>query len=100
MSEAAKRLSILASTSDGFRIAEADLEQRGCGDLFGVRQAGMPPLRFADLAGIGRLLELARGEAVRILECDPELLSPEHLALRRAVDARWAAAEIFGEEAG
>ena len=100
LSDASRRLSVLASTTDGFRIAEADLEQRGCGDLFGVRQAGMPRLRFADLAGMGRLLELARGEAVRILECDPDLESPEHVPLRRAVDVRWAAADVFGEEAG
>jgi ATP-dependent DNA helicase RecG len=97
---AARRLSVLASTTDGFRIAEADLEQRGCGDLFGVRQAGMPRLRFADLAGTGRLLELVRDEATRILDRDPNLELPEHVSLREAVDFRWRAAEIFGEEAG
>ncbi|MES1172612.1 MAG: ATP-dependent DNA helicase RecG, partial [Bacteroidota bacterium] len=95
-----RRLSAVASTNDGFRIAEADLEMRGCGDLFGVRQAGLPRLRFADLAGMGRMLELARGEATRILDEDPELAHAEHQPLRRAVDARWAAAAIFGEEAG
>jgi ATP-dependent DNA helicase RecG len=98
--ETSRRLAVVAGTTDGFRIAEADLELRGCGDLFGVRQAGMPRLRFADLAGMGRLLETARGEATRLLEDDPELAAPEHQALRRAVEARWAAAEIFGEEAG
>jgi ATP-dependent DNA helicase RecG len=94
------RLDVLASTTDGFVIAEADLHQRGCGDLFGARQAGMPRLRFADLAGTGRMLELARAEAARILAIDAELLGAEHQPLRRAVDARWAAAQIFGEEAG
>jgi ATP-dependent DNA helicase RecG len=98
--DARTRLDVLASTSDGFVIAEADLAQRGCGDLFGVRQAGMPRFRFADLAGTGELLELARGEASAILATDPELQRPEHAALRRAVDVRWAAAAIFGEEAG
>ena len=98
--EAARRLAIMAATNDGFRIAEADLEQRGCGDLFGVRQAGMPRLRFPDLAGMGRMLELARGEATRILDADPNLTEAEHQPLRAAVDARWAAANIFGEEAG
>ncbi len=98
--DAARRLSVLASTNDGFKIAEADLELRGCGDLFGVRQAGMPRLRFADLAGMGRLLELARVEATRILDDDPALDRAEHQPLRSAVDARWAAAEVFGEEAG
>jgi ATP-dependent DNA helicase RecG len=93
-------LAVVASTHDGFRIAEADLELRGCGELFGVKQAGLPRLRFPDLAGMGRLLDLARGEATRILEEDPELESMEHQALRAAIDSRWAAAEIFGEEAG
>ena len=100
MSAARARLEVLASTSDGFAIAEADLQHRGCGDLFGVRQAGMPRVRFADLAGTGRMLELARAEAARILAADPTLAEPRHLPLRRAVDARWAAARIFGEEAG
>jgi ATP-dependent DNA helicase RecG len=98
--EARARLDVLAATTDGFVIAEADLKQRGCGDLFGVRQAGLPRVRFADLAGTGRMLELAREEAAQILATDPELRRPEHEPLRRAVDARWAAAQIFGEEAG
>jgi len=98
--EADARLAVMTSTSDGFVIAEADLAQRGCGDLFGVRQAGMPRFRFADLAGTGELLDLARREAAAILAADPELKRPEHAALRQAVDARWAAAQIFGEDAG
>ena len=98
--EARARLETLAATNDGFAIAEADLQQRGCGDLFGVRQAGMPRVRFADLAGTARMLELARSEAALILEADPELRLPTHEALRRAVDARWASARVFGEEAG
>ena len=98
--EARARLDVLAATNDGFAIAEADLKQRGCGDLFGVRQAGMPRVRFAELAGTAQMLELARTEAAHILAADPELRLPAHEPLRRAVDARWAAAPIFGEEAG
>jgi ATP-dependent DNA helicase RecG len=98
--DAARRLDVMAATTDGFKIAEADLELRGCGDLFGVKQAGMPSLRFADLAGMGRLLALARQEATLILEHDPDLTWQEHQPLRKAVESRWAAAEIFGEEAG
>ena len=90
----------MAATNDGFKIAEADLELRGCGDLFGVKQAGMPRLRFADLAGMGRLLTLARDEATRILAEDPGLTAVPHQPLRKAVETRWAAAEIFGGEAG
>jgi len=100
LSAARARLELLASTSDGFAIAEADLRQRGCGDLFGVRQSGVPRIRFADLAGTRQILELARAEAGRILAEDPALARPDHLPLRRAVEVRWAAAPIFGEEAG
>jgi hypothetical protein len=60
----------------------------------------MPRVRFADLAGTARMLEVAREEADLILAADPELALPAHEPLRRAVDARWAAAQIFGEEAG
>jgi ATP-dependent DNA helicase RecG len=98
--DAARRLSIMATTNDGFRIAEADLEWRGCGDLFGVRQAGMPRLRFADLQGMGRLLDVARDEAASILRQDPDLESIEHHPLKMAVESRWAAADVFAEEAG
>ena len=99
-SSARARLELLTSTADGFVIAEADLQHRGCGDLFGVRQSGVPRVRFADLAGTRQLLEAARAEAARLLADDPPLGRPEHEALRRAVDARWAAAPVFGEEAG
>jgi len=98
------RLEQLAATSDGFRIAEADLAQRGEGDLHGVRQAGVPPLRFAgrgaDLPAYLRLVELARAEAQRIAAADPELARPEHRALGAAVAARWADGGVFAEEAG
>jgi ATP-dependent DNA helicase RecG len=98
-SDAARRLAVVAATNDGFRIAQADLDLRGCGDLFGVRQAGLPRLRFPDLAGLGQLLDLCRGEATRVLEEDPGLDRHEHQPLRAAVERRWAV-ETFGEEAG
>ena len=98
--EGRARLETLAATNDGFAIAEADLQQRGCGDLFGIRQAGMPRVRFADLAGTARMLELARAEAALILAADPQLRLAAHEPLRRAVHARWASAPVFGEEAG
>jgi ATP-dependent DNA helicase RecG len=98
--EAARRLAELAATGDGFRIAEADLAMRGHGDLFGVRQAGIPRFRFSDLSGYLALLETARAEAERIAARDPELSHEEHRALRAAVDERWAEDAVFGEEAG
>ncbi len=100
--EALERLRVVADTSDGFRIAEADLRMRGHGDLFGARQSGMPRLRFADLASYAGLLEIARAEAIRIMESDPRLERPEHAGLKRAVEVRWssAAAPVYGEEGG
>ncbi|HEY2899503.1 MAG TPA: ATP-dependent DNA helicase RecG [Polyangia bacterium] len=94
------RLRCLTETSDGFRIAEADLAQRGPGDLFGRRQAGAPALMFGDLEGTLALLDLARAEAERLVDADPELARPEHAALGAAVRARWAKAAVYGEETG
>lgn len=67
------RLRILVKTLDGFRIAEEDLRIRGAGDLFGVRQHGLPELRFADLVADQGLLLLARKAADELLEADPGL---------------------------
>ncbi|HVR63122.1 MAG TPA: helicase-related protein, partial [Polyangia bacterium] len=97
---AAERLRRLAETDDGLRIAEADLALRGPGELFGARQAGAPPPVFVDLPGTLALLEIARAEAERVIEDDPTLVHPEHARLREAVEARWARASVYGEEAG
>jgi ATP-dependent DNA helicase RecG len=65
LSEAGRaRLSALAETTDGFVIAERDLEQRGPGDFFGTRQSGMPTLRIGDLVRDHAIMEEARREAV------------------------------------
>jgi ATP-dependent DNA helicase RecG len=98
--EALRRLDILASTHDGFRIAEQDLRQRGAGDLQGTRQTGAPALCFADLAVYTSLLERAREEAEALLAADPELARPEHAELGRLVAQRWAQARPIAEEAG
>jgi ATP-dependent DNA helicase RecG len=97
---ASDRLETLARSSDGFAIAEADLAQRGCGELFGERQSGMPRLRCADFGQLGQLLEQARGEAETILRDDPTLSSAEHAGLRECIRARWAGAAIYAAEAG
>jgi ATP-dependent DNA helicase RecG len=62
--EARQRLKVMEETCDGFRIAEADLQLRGPGELLGKQQSGAPPLRFGDLARDGALVERAR-EIVR-----------------------------------
>lgn len=95
-----ERLRVLATTHDGFRIAEVDLRQRGAGDLQGTRQTGTPDLRFADLSLYADLLELARGEALALLAKDPALADPEHAELQRRASLRWQQARPFAEEAG
>ncbi|HKA87341.1 MAG TPA: ATP-dependent DNA helicase RecG [Haliangiales bacterium] len=72
-SQGSERLAILADTCDGFRIAEADLALRGPGEVLGVRQAGLPKLRFGDLLAHGELLREARREAEALLAADPAL---------------------------
>jgi ATP-dependent DNA helicase RecG len=83
LSDAAKaRLMIIRQTEDGFRIAEEDLRLRGEGEILGVRQAGLPSFRLADLAAHARLLAIARDDAELILRRDPELSSERGQALR------------------
>ena len=73
-SEQAKaKLSVLEKTSDGFEIAEADLQLRGPGDILGTAQAGLPPLRLGDLLRDGQLMTEARRVARELLDSDPEL---------------------------
>jgi ATP-dependent DNA helicase RecG len=87
--EARRRLEAMTQTSDGFRIAEVDLELRGPGDFFGTRQSGLPEFRVADLLRDGRVLEEARQDAFAVVAADPDLQRPEHRALRQALLARW-----------
>jgi len=61
-----KRLEVMARTSDGFRIAEADLEIRGPGEFLGTRQSGMPDFRVANILRDGRILEEARADAFAV----------------------------------
>ena len=69
-----KRMDIMVATNDGFRIAEADLQLRGPGDLEGTQQSGLPfDLRIASLTQDGQILDLARQVALSILDADPLL---------------------------
>ena len=76
--EAMERLRTLASTTDGFKIAEEDLKARGPGDFFGSRQHGLPQTKLADLAGDTRLLHEAQEAARALLARDPGLTAPEN----------------------
>jgi len=97
--DAGRRLAALASTVDGFRIAEQDLALRGPGELLGPQQAGVPRLRFGDLAQHTALLLEARRHAEAVLSEDPALVRPDHAALRRALDRRLSRA-VYGADTG
>ena len=96
--ETRKRIDIMCDTNDGFRIAEADLKLRGPGDLEGTQQSGMAfDLRIADIARDGQLVQMARDEAQRIIEDDPECKKEEYAVLwnrlreLKKTDINWAA---------
>ena len=80
-----KRLKFLCSTSDGFAVAQYDLETRGPGDFFGSRQHGLPTLQIADLMNDTRTLHAAQSEAALMLTEDPLLTQPEHALLAQQV---------------
>lgn len=95
--ETRKRMEIMTETNDGFRIAEADLKLRGPGDLEGTQQSGLAfDLKIADIARDGQLVQLARDEAQKIIDDDPECNSPHHAMLWRRLnelrkdDVDWA----------
>jgi ATP-dependent DNA helicase RecG len=85
---ATERLHALEEIQDGFELAEKDLQLRGPGDFFGTRQSGLPDLKMAQLSDL-RTLEQARAEAAIVLDRDPDLTQPEHLALGRKVYQFW-----------
>ncbi len=86
---AAPRLKRFARLTDGFRIAELDLQERGMGELTGVRQSGGIGLRYANVITDGDLVLLARRAALRVLEADPTLARSPHEALRRRIERRY-----------
>ncbi len=83
-----ERLKAIESTTDGFVLAEKDLELRGPGEFFGTRQSGLPDLKLAKLSDV-RVLEQARTEALAIFRTDPTLSQPEHRLLARQVALFW-----------
>ena len=86
---ARERLATMEASSDGFVIAQKDLELRGPGEFLGTRQSGLPELAVANLARDQELLALARREAMAIAEVDPRLSLPVHASLAQALLERW-----------
>ena len=96
--ETSTRIDIMCDTNDGFRIAEADLKLRGPGDLEGTQQSGMAfDLKIADIARDGQIVQIARDEAQRIVDDDPQCQKSEYqmlwkrLAELRKTNINWAA---------
>lgn len=96
--ETRKRIDIMCQTSDGFQIAEADLKLRGPGDLEGTQQSGIAfDLKIADIARDGQLIQLARDEAQKIINDDPDCEKSQYSMLwnrlneLRKSNVNWAA---------
>ncbi|HEU4345436.1 MAG TPA: ATP-dependent DNA helicase RecG [Candidatus Binatia bacterium] len=87
--DAIRRLKVMEREHDGFKIAEADLELRGAGELLGTRQSGLGDFRIANLARDSRILLDARREALEWLKRDPDLKSRESAGLREILEQRW-----------
>src|SRR6267378_2452086 len=87
--EAAPRLQAFCETTDGFKIAELDLHERGMGELTGARQSGGVPLRYANLETDLPLLDAARTAAAAMIATDPALERREHAAYRERIVTRY-----------
>ncbi len=81
--DAEARLNAIASTADGFVIAEKDLEIRGPGELFGARQSGIAPFRVAELPRDMELLQLARRDAIDWVRENPTLSGDRDARLKQ-----------------
>ncbi len=86
---AERRLATMVQTSDGFRIAEVDLEIRGPGDYFGTRQSGMPEFRVANIVTDTAVLAQARDDAFALVAADPHLRHDTHRALADHLRSRF-----------
>lgn len=95
--EAKMRLKVMRESTDGFYIAEKDLEIRGPGEFFGTRQSGLPELKIANIIRDHKLLESARGEAFKLIEIDPSLSLSEHKLIKDSLKKRWQKRLELGE---
>jgi ATP-dependent DNA helicase RecG len=90
---AEERAEIMKSTNDGFLIAEKDLELRGPGEFFGMRQHGVPELKLADLVKHIKILNTVREEAERILDEDPLMTGKDNIKFKEKIDRMFKNAE-------
>ena len=87
--EAKIRLKVMTESTDGFYIAEKDLEIRGPGEFLGTRQSGLPELKIANIIRDHKLLETARSEAFKLIKIDSSLFMSEHQSLKDSLKKRW-----------
>jgi len=90
-----KRLKIFSETTDGFEIAQRDLEMRGQGELMGIRQAGAGELDLGEILREPELLMAASLEAERMVHSDPDLSRPENRILREMAQPALGDKQIF-----
>ncbi len=90
---ARERLAVMSQTTDGFIIAEKDLELRGPGEFFGFEQSGMPIFKFANLLRDQEVLKTAREDAFGIVESDPDFSLPEHRVLKKVYQHQYTKKE-------
>lgn len=91
------RLDTMVQTSDGFKIAEVDLQLRGPGEFFGTRQSGVPELRIANLVEDGELIARARKEAFDCIDRDPQLRQKEHEPIRKKFESEYKEVLTLGK---
>lgn len=84
-----KRINSLEKYSSGFKLAEIDLEMRGPGDFFGVRQSGIPNFKFSNIIRDADILFKSRDECQKIIADDPFLTSPEHAVIKQIMFEKW-----------
>ncbi|PKD42972.1 ATP-dependent DNA helicase RecG [Rhodohalobacter barkolensis] len=91
------RLKMMIDTTDGFKIAEADLKLRGPGDFLGTKQSGLPEFKYGDILEDRITLEQAKNDAWQIVRTDNELSKPEHKSLKKVFEPYFKTkAEFFG----
>lgn len=83
-----QRMQAMVDSNDGFVISELDLKLRGPGDIEGTAQSGILDLKLADLSKDAQILSLARDEAIRLLEQDPDLQAPAHRLYQQELQRR------------